>query len=92
MSAPAPPSALGPVPAGLVRAGDAQTAAIDLGDGIDIALGAEPTNLAALKIKRVALDHLLVASGGSNLSETMWLKSELAALDAAPEAQGQNVA
>ena len=59
---------------------------------LDIALGAEPTSLAALKIKRVALEHLLVASGGSNLSETMWLRSELAALDAALEAQGQTVA
>ena len=48
---------------------------------LDVALGAEPASLAALKIKRVALEHLLVASGGSNLSETMWLKSELAALD-----------
>jgi hypothetical protein len=39
--------------------------------------------LAALKIKKIALDHLLVASGGTNLSETMWLKSEIAAVEAA---------
>jgi hypothetical protein len=32
---------------------------------------------------QVALDHLLVASGGTNLSETMWLKSEIAAVEAA---------
>jgi alkyl sulfatase BDS1-like metallo-beta-lactamase superfamily hydrolase len=49
---------------------------------LDVALGAEPQNLAALKIKKVALDHLLVASGGTNLSETMWLKSEIAAVEA----------
>jgi alkyl sulfatase BDS1-like metallo-beta-lactamase superfamily hydrolase len=49
---------------------------------LDVALGAEPQNLAALKIKRVALDHLLVASGNTNLSETMWLKSEIAAVEA----------
>jgi len=59
---------------------------------LDIALGAEPANLTALKIKRVALDHLLVASGNNNLSEAMWLKSELAAPDAAMEAQGNPVA
>ena len=50
---------------------------------LDIVLGAEPQNLAALKIKKIALDHLLVASGGTNLSETMWLKSEIAAVEAA---------
>ncbi len=50
---------------------------------LDIALGAEPQNFPALKIKKLALDHLLVASGGSNLSETMWLKSEIAAVEAA---------
>jgi alkyl sulfatase BDS1-like metallo-beta-lactamase superfamily hydrolase len=50
---------------------------------LDVALGAEPQNLAALKIKKVALDRLLVASGNTNLSETMWLKSEIAAVEAA---------
>ena len=48
---------------------------------LDIALGAEPQNLPALKIKKLALDHLLAASGGSNLSETMWLKSEIASVE-----------
>jgi alkyl sulfatase BDS1-like metallo-beta-lactamase superfamily hydrolase len=50
---------------------------------LDVALGADPENLAALKIKKVALDHLLMTSGGTNLSETMWLKSEIAAVEAA---------
>ena len=29
-------------------------------------------------VKKTALEHLLLASGSSNLSETMWLKSEIA--------------
>ena len=45
---------------------------------IDIALGAEPANRAALDAKKAALDILLERSGGANLSETMWLRSELA--------------
>jgi alkyl sulfatase BDS1-like metallo-beta-lactamase superfamily hydrolase len=45
---------------------------------LDIALGVEPNHPAALKVKKTALEHLLLASGGSNLSETMWLKSEIA--------------
>jgi alkyl sulfatase BDS1-like metallo-beta-lactamase superfamily hydrolase len=49
---------------------------------LDVALGAEPQNLPALKIKKLALEHLLNASGGSNLSETMWLKSEIASVEA----------
>lgn len=50
---------------------------------IDIALGAEPANAAALKVKQAALGTLLAESGGQNLSETMWLKSEIAATEAA---------
>jgi alkyl sulfatase BDS1-like metallo-beta-lactamase superfamily hydrolase len=50
---------------------------------IDILLGADPADKAALQIKKTASEHLLVASGGTNLSETMWLKSEIAACDAA---------
>ncbi len=42
-----------------------------------------PQNLAALKIKQVALDHLLVASGNTKLCDIMWLKSEIAAVEAA---------
>jgi alkyl sulfatase BDS1-like metallo-beta-lactamase superfamily hydrolase len=48
---------------------------------LDIALGTAPDNAGALKVKKTALEHLLVASGGSNLSETMWLKSEIADAD-----------
>jgi alkyl sulfatase BDS1-like metallo-beta-lactamase superfamily hydrolase len=50
---------------------------------LDVALGADPTHKDALRVKRTALEHLLVQSGGTNLSETMWLKSEIAAVDAA---------
>ena len=53
---------------------------------LDIALGVEPTNAAGLTVKKAAHEHLLIASGSSNLSETMWLKSEIAAVDAALEA------
>jgi alkyl sulfatase BDS1-like metallo-beta-lactamase superfamily hydrolase len=50
---------------------------------IDIALGAEPSNVAALKVKGATLKRLQADAGGSNLSEAMWLKSELAAVEAA---------
>jgi alkyl sulfatase BDS1-like metallo-beta-lactamase superfamily hydrolase len=50
---------------------------------LDVALGAEPANRDALAVKKRALQLLLEASGGSNLSETMWLKSEIAATEAA---------
>lgn len=49
---------------------------------IDVALAAEPLNEAALQAKRTALNALLDASGGTNLSEVMWLKSEIAGVDA----------
>ena len=49
---------------------------------LDIALGAEPANRAALMVKLRALAILLERSGGSNLSETMWLKSEIAEAEA----------
>ena len=45
---------------------------------LDIALDVEPSHGAALEVKTAALEQLLKASGGSNLSETMWLKSEIA--------------
>ena len=45
---------------------------------LDVALGAEPDNAEALTVKKDALGRLLALSGGSNLSETMWLKSEIA--------------
>ena len=50
---------------------------------VDIALGAEPGNRAALTVKKAASEALLKASGGSNLSETMWLRAEIAGCEAA---------
>lgn len=47
----------------------------------DVALGAEPGNVAALKVKLAATQLLLERSGGQNLSETMWLRSEIAAIE-----------
>lgn len=47
---------------------------------LDIALAAERTNAAALAVKKDALEALLRAAGGLNLSEIMWLKSEIAGL------------
>jgi alkyl sulfatase BDS1-like metallo-beta-lactamase superfamily hydrolase len=49
----------------------------------DIALGAEPSHGASLAVKKDSLLRLLAECGGSNLSEVMWLKSEIAAADAA---------
>lgn len=48
---------------------------------LDVALGAEPQNRDALTVKQGALEKLLEASGSSNLSETMWLKSEITAVE-----------
>ncbi len=48
---------------------------------VGIALNADPDNHAALEVKKVASQALLEASGGKNLSETMWLKSEIAEID-----------
>lgn len=48
----------------------------------DIVLNAEPVNRAALSAKKAASEALLAASGGKNLSETMWLRSEIAELEA----------
>jgi alkyl sulfatase BDS1-like metallo-beta-lactamase superfamily hydrolase len=50
---------------------------------LDVALGAEPGNKRALEIKAAVLKRLQVESSGSNLSEAMWLKVELAAVEAA---------
>lgn len=49
---------------------------------LDIALGVDPAHSDALKVKKAALEALLAASGSTNLSESMWLKSEIAAADA----------
>lgn len=48
----------------------------------DIAIGAEPGNRAALFVKLEATRRLLEQSGGQNLSETMWLRSEIAEVEA----------
>ena len=45
----------------------------------DIVLAIEPANRPALEVKLAAHEALLNASGASNLSETMWLRSEIAA-------------
>ena len=57
---------------------------------VDIALGAERTNADALAVKKAALQVLLAESGGQNLSETMWLRSEIAGLEAALAARQGN--
>ncbi|MGE3690465.1 MAG: MBL fold metallo-hydrolase [Novosphingobium sp.] len=49
---------------------------------VQIALNAEPDNRDALEVKKAASQALLEASGGKNLSETMWLRSEIAEIDA----------
>ena len=51
-----------------------------------IALGAEPANRSALTVKKGASQLLLKQSGQSNLSETMWLRSEIAEIEKALEA------
>jgi alkyl sulfatase BDS1-like metallo-beta-lactamase superfamily hydrolase len=50
---------------------------------LDISLGADPGHGASLSAKKEALGQLLKASGGTNLSEVMWLKSEIAAVERA---------
>jgi alkyl sulfatase BDS1-like metallo-beta-lactamase superfamily hydrolase len=49
---------------------------------LDIALGVEPAHSDALVVKKTALEALLAASGSKNLSETMWLKSEISETEA----------
>jgi alkyl sulfatase BDS1-like metallo-beta-lactamase superfamily hydrolase len=49
---------------------------------LDVALGAEPGNRDALEVQKAAHQALLAQSGGTNLSEVMWLRSEIAAADA----------
>jgi alkyl sulfatase BDS1-like metallo-beta-lactamase superfamily hydrolase len=48
----------------------------------DIALGAEPTNAEAIAVRKAAHEVLLAESGGRNLSETMWLRAEIAEMEA----------
>ncbi|MCB2072167.1 MAG: MBL fold metallo-hydrolase [Novosphingobium sp.] len=49
---------------------------------VDIALGADPDERSALEAKRDASQMLLDECGGQNLSETMWLRSEIAEIEA----------
>ena len=56
---------------------------------IEIALSVEPNSHNALTVKKAALEQLLAASGGSNLSETMWLKSEIMDAEARLEGTSQ---
>lgn len=48
---------------------------------LDIALGVAPDHAAGLSVRKAALEQLLAASGGTNLSETMWLKAEIAEVE-----------
>jgi len=48
---------------------------------VDIALAGEAGDPAALGVRKAALEYL-AAGAGSNLSETMWLKAEIADADA----------
>jgi len=50
---------------------------------VEIVLGAEPGRAAAITVKRDALKALLAAGGSVNLSETMWLKAEIATAETA---------
>jgi len=52
---------------------------------MDISLDTEPGHRASLSTKKEALECLLEASGGTNLSEAMWLKSEIADVEKALE-------
>lgn len=47
-----------------------------------VALGADPAEATAWAVKRDASKALLERSGGQNLSETMWLRAEIAEADA----------
>lgn len=83
-----PPSSVHPDLAELAGGADALTrrAAAHVAAGrplealhiLDIALGAEPACIAALSAKADALAILLERSGQTNLSETMWLRAEIA--------------
>jgi len=50
---------------------------------LDIALGADASHRGALAVKKETLERLLRESGGTNLSETMWLRSEIAQVETA---------
>jgi len=50
---------------------------------LDIVLAVEATNRDAPAVKKSVLEHLLRAGANRSLSETMWLKSEISAVEAA---------
>lgn len=50
---------------------------------LEVALAAEPDHSDSLAAKKDVLEELLRQSGGSNLSEVMWLKSEITAVEMA---------
>jgi glyoxylase-like metal-dependent hydrolase (beta-lactamase superfamily II) len=52
---------------------------------VEIALSADRLHRPALDAKLAALNSLLTAGGGGNLSETMWLRAEIAAVQATLE-------
>ncbi len=54
----------------------------------DISLGVEPEHKQSLTAKKAALEALLKTSGGMNLSEVMWLKSEIAGVETVLTAGG----
>ena len=72
---------------GADRLAERAQARLDAGEPLEalhlvaIALGAEPGNRAALLVKKGASQLLLERSGQSNLSETMWLRSEIAEVE-----------
>lgn len=47
----------------------------------DISLDIEPQHEASLRAKKAALSILLEASGGTNMSETMWLRGQITGVD-----------
>jgi alkyl sulfatase BDS1-like metallo-beta-lactamase superfamily hydrolase len=65
-----------------------QDHALDALHLLDIALSAAPAHVESLSVKKDALQRLLAGSGGANLSEAMWLKSEIAAVDDALASKG----
>ncbi len=49
----------------------------------DILLAADPADLTAMAVKKDALSQMLAGCSGENMSETMWLRSEILAADRA---------
>lgn len=72
---------------GAARLAERAQARLDAGQPLealhltDVALGAQPDEPAALAVKLAATQALLERSGGTNLSETMWLRAEIAEVE-----------